>query len=295
MVWKMSALLVFGSLAISLLFGQVRATNNHAETNQQALASAGSAKSEDLRGLIQQYAQTFGINLTSITVASKGDAILRFMHGRYTTLILSLLAETGSFVVKNERLTLMEISPGAEIFQIGADIFSARSVRFHGDLFFDRVEQWKLVAHELFHLEPIGWSMSQITTCGGVYLLGGYCVLSGGEVTKTFSDLPAHKMVRITATYHFIDAWTGETGFMRANVGRERQMEYIWTEKYDASKSKNSINVCGNHYGEGKFAVPIDVTIPHIESSITIGFGSTLDQDPCDESFGISNVQIYIR
>ena len=60
--------------------------------------------------------------------------------------------------------------------------------------------------------------------------------------------------MKIVGNYHFIDAWSGESGFMRANIGRDGGMEYLWTEKYDYSKSKNGINVCGANYPEGKLS-----------------------------------------
>jgi hypothetical protein len=121
-------------------------------------------------------------------------------------------------------------------------------------------------------------------------MLGGYAKFAGGEVTKSYSDLPPHNRVRIVASYHFIDAWNGESGFLRADIGRDNMMEYLWTEKYDYSKAKNGINVCGAVYPEGKLTSTVDVTIPHIADSVTIGFGSTLDQDPEENSFGVSNI-----
>ena len=39
---------------------------------------------------------------------------------------------------------------------------------------------------------------------------------------------------------------------MRTNTGRDGSMLYVWTEKYDYSKSRNGINVCGANYPEGK-------------------------------------------
>lgn len=121
-------------------------------------------------------------------------------------------------------------------------------------------------------------------------MLGGYGKFGGGEVRKTFTEIPEHSKIRIVANYHFIDAWSGESGFMRASVGRDSiniyiqsfldRLEYVWTEKYDHSKIKNGINVCGAPYPEGKLTSHIDVVIAHIDESITIGFGSTLDDDP---------------
>jgi hypothetical protein len=134
-----------------------------------------------------------------------------------------------------------------------------------------------------------------MTECGGIKMLGGYCQFGGGEVTKTYTDIPDHTSLRIQANYHFIDAWDTETGFMRINNGKDGMMQYIWTERYSAFVGNNGIDICGGRWPEGRFSVPIDVSIPHTDSSVKIGFGSTIEQDPCDESFGVSGVRILIR
>lgn len=72
---------------------------------------------------------------------------------------------------------------------------------------------------------------NEISKCGGVHLLGGYAIQAGGENTKLFEGLPAHNKIRIVANYHFIDAWSGETGFMRVSIGPQESLSYIWTEK----------------------------------------------------------------
>lgn len=123
-------------------------------------------------------------------------------------------------------------------------------------------------------------------------MLGGYGKFSGGiEIKKTFTEIPLpHSFIRVVATYHFIDAWSGETGFMRINSGKKGAMEYVWTSKYDFSKSVGGINICGADYPEGRFGSKIDLTLRHTTDTVTIGFGSTLDQDPYENSYGISNL-----
>jgi len=81
---------------------------------------------------------------------------------------------------------------------------------------------------------------------------------------------------------------------MQINTGPNGAAEYIWTDRYDSTMAVNSINICGATYGEGKFSVPIDVYQPHTANSVTVTFGSTADQDPCDQSWGISNIGIYV-
>jgi hypothetical protein len=128
-----------------------------------------------------------------------------------------------------------------------------------------------------------------------MHLLGGYGNLAGGEIKKSFNNIPTHKDLRIVATYHFIDAWSGETGFMRLNTGKDKKMEYVWTERHDFSKGSGGISICGAKYPENKFSVNIDLSVSHEDEEITIGFGSTLDQDPYENSFGVSNLQIFIK
>ena len=90
-------------------------------------------------------------------------------------------------------------------------------------------------------------------------LLGGYGQLSSQKLS-TAIDLSAYKgqisMLKVEATFHFLDAWTGHNGFLRLpHTGA-----YLWTEGHDFTGNKNSLSVCGSEIGEGKFSVPISVT-----------------------------------
>lgn len=153
----------------------------------------------------------------------------------------------------------------------------------------DGVRQWKLVKQEQFDVSAEGWSNTSTTACGGYQMLGGYRMFAGGEVKKTFENLPAHKMLRVVANFHFIDAWTGEYAYSRVDDN------YVWTDTYSHEASAGSVNVCGRSTAEGKFAVPIEVSIPHTGSKAKVSFGSTIDQDPDDESWGVSSVAIYVK
>merc|ERR1711898_5506 len=124
----------------------------------------------------------------------------------------------------------------------------------------------------------------------GDLTVDGYMSFAGGEVKKTFEGLPAHTSVKLVATFHFIDAWEGEYAYARIDDN------YVWTDTYTNDASSQSVNVCGNDkVGEGRFAVPISVAVPHTSNKVKISFGSTIDQDPADESWGLSHVAVYIR
>jgi len=159
------------------------------------------------------------------------------------------------------------------------------------------VKQWQLLYSEDFSVEGAGWSRKEVSECAGVNMLGGFCKFSRGEVNKTFTGLPPHKQVRVVAVYHFIDRWIGETGFMKLDIGMNDCATVVWSERHAQQEAKNGLSLCGDAgTPEGKFSAPIDVTIPHHKDSVTVAFGSTMDDaDPCDESWGISALEIHIR
>jgi len=167
-----------------------------------------------------------------------------------------------------------------------------------GGVVINGVNQWRLLRADDFSVVEgaSGWSRPEVTQCAGVSMLGGFCRFSKGEVKKKFTDLPAHTHLRIQASYHFIDRWIGEAGFMKLSIGVGGAPAVVWSEQHTQEMSTNGVSICGQGTPEGKFAVPIDVTVPHTASSVELIFGSTMeDMDPCDESWGISNVELYVR
>lgn len=199
------------------------------------------------------------------------------------------------FVFSNVKRPILSINKNSDVMIFSNKINPQKGLVYTGDFKIRGVNQWKLIIEEDFSQIEEGWSNNTITNCSGINMLGGYCQFSGGETVKTFNDIPDHQYLRIQATYHFIDAWDSESGFMKIDNGKEGILEYAWIERYSAFQGSNGINVCGGRWPEGKFSSPIDVVIPHKDNNITIAFGSTLEQDPCDQSFGVSGVKIYIK
>lgn len=162
------------------------------------------------------------------------------------------------------------------------------------------VHQWQLVRAEDFSQPPVGWNIQAVTSCGGVQMLGGYCKLAGGEVKKTFSGLPPHRQVRVKAAFHFIDRWSGESGYLKLNTAQDVTPTVVWTEMHrQNTESQTAVSMCGSaQVAESKFAAIIDVTVEHTTDIIDMTFGTTLEAeavDPCEESWGISSVEVYIR
>lgn len=201
-------------------------------------------------------------------------------------------------------------SSGALVFTSPtAELFSVKEGKLHSQvplsagaidvasLSIGGVPQWSLVVADNFAKSAEGWSHTSTSSCGGVTMLGGYCNFAQGDVTRTVSGLPPHSQLKIQATYHFIDRWVGETAFMKLNLGSGGEMVPVWTEGHAQDHEKAGLNVCGaESVHEGKFAVSVEVTVPHSSPDVNVAFGSTMDaQDPCDESWGISTFQVSVR
>jgi viroplasmin and RNaseH domain-containing protein len=92
------------------------------------------------------------------------------------------------------------------------------------------------------------------STCGPYNLLGGYNLTSSKQIKQTF-QLPPHNYVKITANYHFIDFWNGQTGFMKVQYGSGEKY-VLWSQSVDSDGMKPGkfgeamFNICGNSVDE---------------------------------------------
>jgi len=237
------------------------------------------------------------LTMRSLRVAGRGAEGSRVYFGRDRRLSLGT-DSAGNFVVEQAGKPVPFFSLDSQnTLRLGAQRVEAWSLEAAGGLSVRGVRQWQLVHVEDFSSQGAGWSRSQVSRCAGVEMLGGFCLFSRGEVNKTFVGLPPHQQLRVVATYHFIDRWIGESGYMKLDIGQNACPTVVWSEQHAQQESRNGVNVCGqNGTPEGKFAVPIDVTVPHHQDSVQLTFGSTMDgADPCDESWGVSGVELHVR
>lgn len=196
----------------------------------------------------------------------------------------------GSFVIRHRNEPTFAIDPAGPVTLTGP-LRSKGAVRIDGTLNFMGVEQWFLAAVDNFNEGVVGWSNSTTTTCGdpNKMILGGCGTFAGGEVSKYFHDLPAHDSIRVKANYHMIDSWGGESAYLKL------QGHYAWTDSLDQQNTKEGISLCCGPAPESRFSVPIDVSMPHSDSTLHVSFGSTLTLSPSEQSWGISDVQVYVR
>mgnify|MGYP000915868164 CR=1 FL=1 len=250
----------------------------------------------ELNNLLSLHSKVVGSSKGELSILAGINKVAQVRLGCPNDfLTFTLRAKSKDFVLMVNQRPIFITSYENDMMMFNNFLRPNKGINFNGTYKVRNVQQWRLVHEEDFSVPITGWSKNDVTECGGIKMLGGYCKFAAGEVLKTFSNLPKHTLLRIEATYHFIDAWTGEAGFMRINNGKNGAMQYIWTENYSAYIGGNGINVCGGRWPEGKFSSHINVNIPHTKSEVTIGFGSTTEQDACLESFGVSGIRIYIK
>jgi len=206
-------------------------------------------------------------------------------------------------IINTDKLTAQtivtdKIFSSTGVLTIEADVIinndvMADTVSMRGSSFvLEGVKQWGLVHHDDFESEKSldGWSDKRTSRCKNSKntFLGGHCNFSFNEVTKVFKNLPPHDKLKVNAAYHMLDSWDGEYAYMKIDD------EKVWTKRGQYSPDKG-IDICGGDFNDPAFNIPVDVTVPHSQNEVKVTFGSTLDEEPCNESFGIDDVMIYVR
>ena len=151
----------------------------------------------------------------------------------------------------------------------------------------DGLDGWKAL---LLRGSDIGATEATVgkSKCVGNHFLGGHCKTSSHSLFKTFNNLPEHTEIRVKARFHFIDQWNGENAYLKVDGG------YAWLASHKSSSNKG-INMCGNSVKESKFGVPIDIMETHSSTKLELKFGSELSTDPCLGSFGVDDIEIFVR
>ncbi|PFH36343.1 hypothetical protein BESB_045350 [Besnoitia besnoiti] len=234
-----------------------------------------------------------GMTVSVLRVASAAGQPSQILVGSDRTQYSVGVDSSGNFIIASNTSPLLVVSPDDDM-TVTARNFSASSLDLRGDLQVNGVKQFRIAAREdLSSGEATGWdnpaSEDIVSKCAGITMLGGFGKFARGEVTKNFGKLPPHTELRVKATFHFIDAWAGETAFMRLSIGEHGKLTHVWAERHSQDMEQEAVNVCGGAVGEGKFAVPIDVSVSHSSDNVTVGFGTTMQEDdPFDQSWGVS-------
>ncbi len=201
-------------------------------------------------------------------------------------------AAANSSTASNELLRIQgngNVGIGTNNPQQRLDVNGNIRLNNNNSIYYQNTPDYRLVIREDFETAASGWSNNTRSTYLGQNILGGYNVTSTAPNQKTYNltGIP-HTTVKIKFSFYGIDSWDGEVGYVRV-VGTGAG----WSKSISQSEITRE-NITGNSaYNDGIYYGEIEV--PHSESNLRIIVGSTLDQAPDDESYGIDNIEIWVR
>ena len=207
--------------------------------------------------------------------------------------IMSLGIINNNFSLFSNKKQYLTVKSKKSIIQarnvITNEIASMHKVTYH------TVSQWRLIAEDTWNknLTTNGWDFDLVSQCQHSYFFGGHCLLSKKEISKTYTNIPKHSMIRIESFYHHLGKWNSNSGYLKlANTKDDHK--YLWTNICKNKQSSIYNNLCG--YETCKINVPISVTIPHKKTTLAISFGADLNHDhSCEASYAVSEIRIYVR
>lgn len=214
-----------------------------------------------------------------------------------TALLFSLGLLDGKLVLNNNNNNKNIEIDGEKNITFKASVLTLNSLDVKGPVKFNKVDQWKLVMHDSFHKNEtsLNWNHDKVTKCSHYNILGGHCQTSTKELIKEITNLPPHTQIKIEANYHFIGFWDSHSGYLKVDNlhFKKDDPQFIWTNRCKNNKVNSTIKLCPIEVC--KMASPINVTVDHSDKSIILIFGSTLERGSCEQSYGVSDVKIYIR
>lgn len=151
---------------------------------------------------------------------------------------------------------------------------------------------WTFVAVDNFEKPPSGWSGAEKrTTCGAWgKILGGHCVFGKQTIQKTFSIPPIpHTTTRLYLEFVKIDSWDVSADD-RATVFLNNSS--IWSAALDGNKGAEVCGYARPGHLEEKLPVSTDIADPGTRFQVRVTVDT--DEPPCNESWGIDNVQLLV-
>ncbi|HDM8160009.1 TPA: tandem-95 repeat protein [Vibrio harveyi] len=247
--------------------------------------------------LLQNAGDIDGDNLTVENVASDSGTLVDNGDGTYT------FAPNENFD-GNVNVTF-DVNDGAATVPAEANI-DVQSVVDMPEL---SIASDLVIASDNFESGSNGWNANTESSQGFETgdMLGRIGGTGGNEAVSKTYDIPSDvNEVNISFSFYEIDSWDGES--FQIFVGGEQlttleNSAFLTqdgtTTLYDSNGNEVGEVVHGSSQGEGfsgwnDQAHQINLTVPVEDGELQLGFGSTLNQDVWDESFGIDNIEITV-
>lgn len=244
------------------------------------------------------------------TMHSKNNVFQLTMNGN-EVFSFTPLESNADNAFTEEVLGTMRISSFAAN-SISAEDFEARSEEYPN-------QPWLAAAMDLFHNGTDGWAIKsallseegsdsedlEVTSCGAYSsVLGGACKTSHHTIEKTYTNLPNHAEIQVTARVHFIDNWDDDTLWVKAGAPGtletqppQWQEEYTWCPQFFTFLCNAGIQVCGLDHYPDKLGRLVSFSMEHNTPDLTLQFGTNMNPKtpPCQASYGVSHVTVEVR
>lgn len=276
-------------LLIAILTFEIISCNNLEITNQN--------NNQMIKSEINSHTTGFqkGFSTFILTSQKQTPAMINFKI-KNSSLMFSLGLNDGKLILNNNKFRNLEIDED-KLVSLKASVLTINSLDVKGNVKYNNVNQWKLFLHDNFHKNEtsLNWNHDKVTKCNNYNIMGGQCQTSTKELIKEITNIPPHSQIKIEASYHFIGSWDSHSGYLKLdNIDfRKENPKYVWTHRCKNSKVTSIVKICPIEVC--KMASPINITVNHSENLIKLIFGSTLERNSCEQSYGISDVKIYIR
>lgn len=203
------------------------------------------------------------------------------------------ISNVNDFIISNKKNEIIKIKDANETI-INSPYIITNSFQINGDMKYNNIKQWKLLYVDNFKNNNNNWNLDKISQCNYYYILGGNCYLSDNKLEKIYENLPEHENVKIEALFHYIGKWDQHTGYLKTEI--DNNEKFLWTGRCKNIEGNFILDkeMCG--YQVCKMGDIINVSFEHKENNLKLIFGSTLDnKDACAQSYGISDIKIYIK
>ena len=224
-------------------------------------------------------------NSSLITLKFKNDNNTQFSIGITDKENFSILKKDLKTIITEKDKKIILNSPSILI----------ESLNINNNLNYYNNTQWKLYYINNFEKNNSNeFTFGKISKCGkNINILGGNCLLSNKEIKKEFENLPKHSLIKIEGKFNFIGDWNKNTGYLKYNDNNDEKV--LWTGRCETNKNDYILKEGFCHYQICKIGEFFSVSFSHKNDNLKIIFGANLNDDSCQQSYGISDIRIYIK
>lgn len=282
----------------------------------------GAPYSLSLMGQKNIFPSTGSVGIGTVTpdtsarlhIKSDSDTTARFLlEGKDTVVIvMKTRTDTASIVFNGNKIAIPDLSIN---YAAGVSLPKGQAVKYN------TLSTWQLV--QVDTLLDTGWicyddwktttskTMDRLSSSGpyNSYILRPN--LEGNNIIAKQIDLGGipHSMVKVVFTFHFFDTWdAGEFGFAAFGTkqnpydgeGQTSGIFQIGWRQYSQPNFNTLFSSSGYFKGDSGLAsadynIQGEMVAQTDANTFWVLFGSNLDQVATDESYGISNIQVWVR